>query len=191
MNVTARQVSSLASAKDAGTMLDRQNDLNPYLVEKGGAVHGRLFGGRWAAAKGFGDHSIVVGHPQSTLVHVHLLFQQSAWGREQKRRVRHSARGRLVTLRGRRAKTLDPGERAALGSVLAAALAPAAPTCSLRPATPPLRGAAGLSLGRVPPPSRWRQRSLPLRGLSRFSSLKQLLCPPYGHPFPRVVIYGR
>lgn len=56
------------------------NHLNSYLVEKGGAVHGRLFGDWWAAAKGFGDHSIVVGHSQSTLVHVHLLFQQSAWG---------------------------------------------------------------------------------------------------------------
>lgn len=55
------------------------NHLNSYLVEKGGAVHGRLFGDWWAAAKGFGDHSIVVGHSQSALVHVHLLFQQSAW----------------------------------------------------------------------------------------------------------------
>lgn len=54
--------------------------LDPYLVKEGGAVHGRLFGDWWAAAEGFGDHSIVVGHSQCTFVHIHLLFQQSAWG---------------------------------------------------------------------------------------------------------------
>lgn len=51
-----------------------------YLVKEGGAVHGRLFGDWWwAAAKGFGDHSIIVGHSHSTLVHFHLLFQQSTF----------------------------------------------------------------------------------------------------------------
>lgn len=85
-----------------GMLLDRQSDLNPYLVEKGGAVHGRLFGGRWAAAKGFGDHSIVVGHPQSTLVHVHLLFQQSAWSTQ--------SRAALETKRPRRTACATEGK---------------------------------------------------------------------------------
>lgn len=55
-----------------------------YLVKEGGAVHGRLFGDWWwAAAKGFGDHSIIVGHSHSTLVHFHLLFQQSTLGEKE------------------------------------------------------------------------------------------------------------
>lgn len=82
LNVTVQPAFNLAPLKGTGTMenasLHRQT--KPYLVKKGGAVHGRLFGDWWAAAKGLGDHPIVVGHPQSTLVHVHLLFQQSTCG---------------------------------------------------------------------------------------------------------------
>lgn len=68
-----------------------KNHLNSYLVEEGGAVCGRLFGDWWAAAKGFGDHSIVVSHSQSTLVHVHLLFQQSAWSTTNRRILKGNA----------------------------------------------------------------------------------------------------
>lgn len=76
--------SPFTQAKRECPLTDRQTDGPPhsYLVQKGGAVHGRLFGDWWAAAKGLGDHPIVVGHPQSTLVHVHLLFQQSACSRQ-------------------------------------------------------------------------------------------------------------
>lgn len=150
-----------------------KNHPNPYLVKKGGAVHGRLFGDWWAAAKGFGDHSIVVRHSQSTLVHVHLLFQQSAWNTTTEGTLKTPEEPVMLLSTWRApaeaskegSKTLNPPEnREALGSVLAeprqirSLLRPPsipAPLYLLRPLQPhwpplPLRGLAILSPGGSP-----------------------------------------
>lgn len=160
--------------KNTSSKQTDKNHLNSYLVKKGGAVHGRLFGDWWAAAKGFGDHSVVVSHSQSSLVHVHLLFQQSTWS------TRHSPETRR-------------------GPVLTLSVGPLAPepgglawfwlrTCSqpwLRSsALPPSghiipQGSAVLSPGTIPP------SSIPFsEGTSLIICLQQLPCPTHGHGSP-------